>query len=168
MLSCPNYNAVQAIGLVGVKYLCWELNSNSKIVQIFFSQCFVLECFSAAVIDPKGPKHFSHFVPSPFSEGLPTRRHREGLAPNRFLSILSVLINLIMTSLILPDRTRHFNSSDSFHSLSAPLLCPVHVLITLFSVLTPSWVRCSIHFFQMTPRNGGYIKKSARSVLQYW
>ena len=42
----------------------------------------MLECFSAAVIDPKGPKHFSHFVPSPFSKGLLTRQHREGLAPN--------------------------------------------------------------------------------------
>jgi hypothetical protein len=71
----------------------------------------VLECFSAAVIDPKGPKHFSHFVPSPFSEGLPTRRRGEELAPNlvTFMAKLPNSDKLVSSDLarFFGDKYRH-------------------------------------------------------------
>ena len=38
--------------------------------------------FLVDINDYKGLKYYSHFVPSPFSEGLLTHQHREGLAPN--------------------------------------------------------------------------------------
>jgi len=58
------------------------VNTFKGIIIIFFSQGFVLQCFVAVGIKHKGPRYFSHFVLSPFSEGLPMHWHREGLAPN--------------------------------------------------------------------------------------
>jgi hypothetical protein len=99
------------------------------------SEGFTIQGFNFEINDFKGPGYFCHFGPSPFSKGLPTHRHGEGLAPN-------LLVGLVWLPLPITDQTGAIEPAEFAKLDLKILLCelqrvyqkPVVVLIDKYDL----------------------------------